>query len=213
MDTEETLELLRDLEISDFFAPDVKNFIRRILLEVDRWTPTGEIIEYAKKLQPLAEEYLYEEPISLWHGVKSIFHDAVDEQFYDGMDSKLSLAITAIVEKHGDEAVHQIADLINMDMTNDHVDGEALRCLGRIEGQVAYYSRRQLLEECLTSDFPDDVRDSAALGLASLDDPHSIPYLEKSICVETHDELRQDLQQVLDQLLDTRMSNDKAKTG
>ena len=57
MSTEETLEILRELEETDF-TDDVKTWIRRTLLGMNKLALTEEEIEYGKSLQPLAEECL-----------------------------------------------------------------------------------------------------------------------------------------------------------
>ncbi len=165
MDTEETLELLRGLAVSDF-----------------------------------QEE------------IRDLFADAQGQDFEPGMETHFSRMLVVLTEVHGSEAVKEIGRQIDDESLNDNVAGEALRWLGDMEDGPAYESRRELLEKCLSIDSA-VIKDCAALGLASLDDPHAIPFLEIEIEQESRGILCQDLQQVLDQLIDTRMSREKAKAG
>jgi hypothetical protein len=86
---------------------------------------------------------------------------------------------------------------------DEEVASEALRWLGRMEDTKSYSKRLWLLERGLASPSP-IIRDGAALGLASLDDRHAIPYLRLAVEREELDELRFNLGQVLDQLEDAR---------
>ncbi len=89
--------------------------------------------------------------------------------------------------------------LIAIEQVNAEVASESLRWLGHIEHPKTYDNRLWLLERSLFCSSA-RVRDGAALGLASLDDPHAIPYLRRAIQRENCIELRKDIKQVLIQL-------------
>lgn len=135
--------------------------------------------------------------------VVALFEEARDEIFEDGMESDFSRKLIALVRRHGNAAVEAIASLIAEEGADPEVSAEALRWLGHMEHPWSYNSRRWLLEWSLLSSLP-RVRDGAALGLASLDDPAAIPYLVQAIKREPYAQLREDMQQVLAQLEATR---------
>lgn len=64
--------------------------------------------------------------------------------------------------------------------------------------------RRLALEYILLNSHSVAVRDSAGLGLASIDDPASLPALYESIAKEPSDEIKEMNQMVIDQLLETQ---------
>ncbi len=133
------------------------------------------------------------------HNTKALFEAAKDQHFEDGMESEFSNKLVCLIEKHSHVALAAMAHLIISEMVNDEVASEALRWLGRMDHPPTYHARLQLLERSLFSPSA-RVRDGAALGLASMDDPHAITYLKQAIQKETLTELSRDLQQVLMQL-------------
>lgn len=128
-----------------------------------------------------------------------LFEAAKEQVFEDGMESEFSKELISLVKKYGDAAMEVVADLITNERVNAEVASEALRWLGRMDHLTSYHFRRWLLERSLRCSSA-MVRDGAALGLASLNDPHAIPYLKRAILREGHIELREDMEQVLVQL-------------
>lgn len=128
-----------------------------------------------------------------------LFNEAVDQDFEDGMESEFSRELLSLVRRYGDLAMSEIAYLITWNRANPEVSSEALRWLGRMDHLDTRVYRLWLLEESLGSESA-WVRDGAALGLASMGDPHAIPYIEKAIDQEDCVELREDLKQVLKHL-------------
>lgn len=135
----------------------------------------------------------------LYAAIAGLFRAASTELFEDGLASPFADALTAIVRKHGTAAMEVIAHLIVYERVLAEVASEALRWLGRMEHSTTYGYRRWLLERSVRCSSP-RVRDGAGLGLAALDDPHAIPYLQQAIRCERCQELRQDLEQALAQL-------------
>jgi hypothetical protein len=68
-----------------------------------------------------------------------------------------------------------------------------------MEDLKSYEFRRWLLERSLTLPLG-VVKDGAILGLASMDDKHAIPYLKEATENESSTEIKQDMEQVLEQL-------------
>ena len=135
--------------------------------------------------------------------IERSFAAARSEVFEDGMESEFSRHLVRLVDRFGNIAVRGIGAMIPEGNTNPEVVGEALRWLGLMEDPSTYRNRLRVLERSLQSPHV-QVRDGAGLGLAALDDPEAIPYLEQAIEREQDLEMLQDLTQVLRQLRDTR---------
>lgn len=131
--------------------------------------------------------------------VRHAFAAAVDEIFEDGMCSEFSTRLEALVIDYGDACIEAVAKLLIYEEARPEIASEALRCLGRIDHPSSYSQRLWLLEKCLLSP-SGAVRDAAALGLASLDDPRALPYVRQAADRERIPLLRTFLQQVVDQL-------------
>jgi hypothetical protein len=140
-----------------------------------------------------------ESPNSLVPVLFRMFSIARDEEFEDGVETQFSINLNRAVQMAGQMSIEVITDLILTGKVNIEVGAEALRWIGRINDPATYESRQWLLERCLFSRFP-RIRDGAALGLSSMDDPHSTKYLRFAVGREEIDELRKDLEQVLQDL-------------
>lgn len=138
---------------------------------------------------------------SLFEHLDSTFERGRDMRFEDGMESEFSRELVRLVELHGIVALAIIGRLIADQRSGGEVAGEALRWLGRMEQSQFHWARMRLFEESLCSPSP-AVRDGAILALASLNDPHAIPYIRGAVQQETIRELREDMEQVLAQLQD-----------
>jgi HEAT repeat protein len=144
----------------------------------------------------------YEEGASIEEVLQSIlitFDKAKEQVFEDGMESDFSKELVSFIKNYSNIAVRMLTDLILNEEVNAEVASEALRWLGQIEDPKTYSHRLWLLEQSLYCSSA-RVRDGAALGLAFLDDPHAIPDLREAIQREPYPELREDLEQVLEQL-------------
>jgi hypothetical protein len=142
---------------------------------------------------------LIETSSELYLEIEAIFWSAREEFFEDGMESDFSKKLCSVVAKYGSDVIEVITLLIVYDKVCPEVASESLRWLGRIDHPESYEFRRWLLEKSLT--LPSGiVRDGAIIGLASMDDQHAIPYLQQAIKNEPSTELKQDMEQVLEQL-------------
>jgi hypothetical protein len=152
-----------------------------------------------------------QQPEALCAKMAALFAAAKDEYFEDGMESEFSRGLIRLIGEYGEKAVIELAFLILHDQVNAEIAAEALRWLGHMEGpggpaptqsrqdMRSYQRRLWLLERSLFTTSA-RLRDGAALGLASLDDPHAIRHLRKAIAQEPYPELRSDMVQVLAQL-------------
>lgn len=137
--------------------------------------------------------------------VEALFIVGKEEVFEDGMESEFSKRLVSIIRKYGSAAIEAIAYPILHEEANPEVASEALHWLGHIDHAPTYDHRLRLLEQSLSCSSA-RVRDSAAVGLAYLDDPRAIPHLKQAIQREQCEELREDMKQVLEQLLETSAS-------
>lgn len=141
-------------------------------------------------------------PESLVEELRQIFFAAKEEVFEDGMDSVFSRQLVDFMESHGRLAIDILSDLLLLEQVNAEVAGEALRHVGYLEHSPTRLVRRRLLEHCLFGSSA-RVRDGAILGIAAMDDPKSIPYVEQAVERESIAELQEDMQAVLEQLRET----------
>lgn len=130
---------------------------------------------------------------------KTIFRRGREERFEDGMESEFSKELESLIRAYGPSSREVLARLLEDDRVSARVWGEAMRCLGRFDDPGSYEARLWVIEKGLTSGSA-LVRDGAALGLASMDDPSAIPYLQRAIDSETLGGLRADMQEVVSQL-------------
>jgi hypothetical protein len=130
---------------------------------------------------------------------RNIFQKAIEEFFEDGMDNEFTAELGSLVQKYGPDSKYILARILKDNTSSPSVWAEAMRWIGRADEVMSSGSRLFLLKEGLKSQFA-EVRDGAALGLASMDDPFAVPYLERAIASERVEELRKDMKQVLDQL-------------
>ena len=130
---------------------------------------------------------------------RHLFAAAEDEVFEDGMESGFSRRLTALVERHGDKAIKFAAGYLESEELDEEVAAETLRQLGHSKHESTYRSRLNLLVQGLSSGSA-MVRDGAILGLASMDDPVVISDVEEAVKREQDPELREDMNDVLEQL-------------
>ncbi|MBT9160158.1 MAG: hypothetical protein DDT26_01431 [Dehalococcoidia bacterium] len=174
---------------------------------------SGKALVYANLIQEGAAEESAEGSVNLTTELKhpgdinqlvdAAFKEAIEQDFEDGMESEFSRRLPSLLRNYGIFAVQEIAHVITRGRVNSEVASEALRWLGRMDDPATHSSRLWLLEKSLASTSA-QVRDGAALGLASMDDPDAIPSVKRAIERENYIELRKDMKQVLEDLEATR---------
>ena len=143
-----------------------------------------------------------EPQVDLYNAIAVDFAAAELEEFEHGMESAFSRELELRIGESGLAAIEVIAHLITRELVSTAVAAEALKTLGSFDDPGTYNYRRWLLERSLRCSQA-IVRDAAALGIASLDDQHAVPFLQSAVECEDNPDLRQDLLQVLSQLEDT----------
>jgi hypothetical protein len=137
--------------------------------------------------------------VNLYGYLEGLFDRARGLHFEDGVHSQFSRQLMSVVERAGVSAVEVIAALILRGKVNSSVAAESLFWLARIKQTSTYKFRLWLLETCLQS--PSHLlRDSAALGLVTVGDQHSIDFLKKAAEQETLEELKADLLKAVEEL-------------
>src|SRR5262249_31116079 len=154
--------------------------VRPSIISENNTTAQGELLEEIDivSTESLGNITAQEEPLG--ETIKALFREAKEVAFEDGMETEFSKELIRLVKRHGKSAMEVVTALLVNDNFNAEVSSEALRWLGRMDHPSSYRDRLWLLERSLFS--PSVlIRDGAALGLASLDDPHAIPYLRQAI--------------------------------
>lgn len=135
--------------------------------------------------------------------IDNLFYRAKAEEYEEGEESEFTLALEKVIKTYGNYALVNIGKIILSDQCDQEVKNKTLLKFGNISHNQTHTNRLRLLENCL--DAPSSyTRDAASLGIASLDDPRSIPAIKAAIERENIPELREDLILVLEQLQDTK---------
>jgi len=133
-----------------------------------------------------------------------VFAEARHVWFEDGIESEFSRAFSTLIHTYGDTAVSAAETLLSSPSTNIEVAIEAAHALGEVDHLPSLRYRRSLLEKLLLTAPSVRLRHGAAAGLASMDDPSSLPAVTEAYDRESNQRLRQYLQLVVDQLERTR---------
>ena len=132
--------------------------------------------------------------------IENIFYTANSQEFEDGMDNEFVKFLFAAVRQYENSAIFEIHNLTLKKQVNPIVAGEALRWLGDVDHEPTYGCRRWLLEKAVSEASSALVRDGANVGLAFMDDPHAIPYLQRALLSEKNALLQKMVAKTLKQL-------------
>jgi hypothetical protein len=150
--------------------------------------------------RPLASTAItLEPPNEVGKLMENLFDVARNEVFEDGMESQFSKEFVSLLWRYGQLAILEAARLIAGEKVDPSVAAEALKWIGRMKDKGTRLFRLWLLKRGLTSSSA-QVRDGAGLGLSFLGDPEAIPALAQAVDNEQIPELRNDLNQVIEQL-------------
>lgn len=138
--------------------------------------------------------------------IADIFTRASHETFEDGMDSRFARELDQAFHAFGPAMFIPLSLLAIHGHTN--ATSELLRWVGYMEDDPTIGCRREVLLIGLERQDV-AVRDSAVLGIASMDDPFFMLPLTKALKQEVSEGLRESMLQVLEQLRET----DKERSG
>jgi hypothetical protein len=147
----------------------------------------------------IINEVLYAAWNELRQEALNVFLVGEEEDFEDGMVSDFSVRLCRLLEKYGKATINEIDHLIDQRNISDGVLGEALRCLGRLDNAETHEYRLWLLQKSLSCSSV-YLRDSAAIGIGSMNDVSAIDSLEKAVEQEKNKELKEDMAEVLREL-------------
>ncbi len=171
---------------------------------LSRWAELlPEVLSYSAELTDLSVDFHTTTSEQLRKEIVNLFRAASDENFEDGMESDFVDDLLMLVRRYGDTAVCEISHLVVAEEVSQDAASEALRWLGDMEHASTLHYRRWLLEKALLECTSVIVRDGANVGLAFMNDPVSIPSLEKAIEEATLPLLRETMVQTLAQLKET----------
>jgi hypothetical protein len=131
------------------------------------------------------------------------FEEWRELRFEDGTENDVSRELWNLLSKRPSQTVEALTAIISAGQVSPRVAAEALRHVGRYTQPSTHRARLWLLAHSLRLSSPLG-RDGAALGLAHLNDPAAIQYLEEAISKEANQTLKEDMQQVLDGLRETK---------
>jgi len=143
--------------------------------------------------QPAPKPDLYQE-------VQEIFRTSRRERFEGGPPADFTRGLARIIERYGEAVLPALKIVLDEWVSYPGLVGEALRWLGYLNHSPTYERRRWLLVCILLSDASSLIKAEAALGVASLNDPWAIPYVEAAVRREPVDRIRRVMQAILDQL-------------
>lgn len=137
------------------------------LASMDSWT--GHL--YRRRQDTIAESSTSSLDVdqSLLQEVTHLFEEGANEIYHDGMYSKFSRELLALLAQHGKLAVRAVAEYLLSGEAKPSVASEAARWLAEDSDATTYLERWTILRELLSSSSP-VVRDGAILGFATLDD-------------------------------------------
>jgi len=135
--------------------------------------------------------------------VQRLFSLATFVEFESGMTNDFSDGLEEAIETFGEVALEHVQEFVLDEKIPFTIAAETLRYIGNTESERYAEGRRKLLEACLLNSRFMLVRDGAAAGLSYMEDSNSIPCLMRAIDTESHEELRNDLLEVLELLQDT----------
>ena len=130
---------------------------------------------------------------------KSLLENAPGEVFYDGMESHLGSKVRRLIRYYGDAAIRALHQAIYTPRSDLEAVEETLRVMGHMDDAQTHHRRLAVLLQELYSPNP-RVRDAASIGISLLDDPAAAPSIQRAMDQEPLEQLRRNLQSVLDSL-------------
>ena len=133
-----------------------------------------------------------------------VFAEASEEVFEHGMESVFSLRLASFIEVYQELAISIVSGFLDSGSVDKEVAMETLHQLGQSEHEPTYDARLNLLVQNLESDLA-MIRYGAMYGLSSMDEPKTIPEIERAYQQETYPDLLKFMRVVLDQLHETQI--------
>ena len=140
----------------------------------------------------------------------NIIANAQNEVFYDGMDSVFSIRLHELVKEHGKIVIEDLHKRFIEGRLTGSVACESMIQCGHVEDkeleqEILHFAHHALQHKELA------IRDGAMLAIASIDNPVMITHIREAVANETNEEVKKDLIQVLNQLLETLKESSEDK--
>jgi len=156
---------------------------------------------YVVDTKTLDQDNTYLQYKQISNKIEKLFISVNIEELEDGNTGCFTDNLSNLIMKYP-MAMSCISQLILNQKINQSVAAETLKHLGYLKHESSYQERLTLLEKALSCS-DEDYRDGANLGIASMDDPHAIPFLRKAINKESSILNIKFFSQTLKQLEDT----------
>ena len=177
-----------------------QNLALEMLKTVDHTVLRSDLVS-TDSSTPLLDFYSrHAEAQAVKYEIERLFSLATFIDLEPGMTNSFSEGLEQVIERHGSRALDAIKRIILNEETASSIAMEALKYIGNTDSSRWHNERRLMIEDCLRSSHSAWVRDGAGLGLSSLDNPRSIPAIERAIAKESSKALKEDLKLVLNQL-------------
>ncbi|MGH9426414.1 MAG: HEAT repeat domain-containing protein, partial [Terriglobia bacterium] len=131
--------------------------------------------------------------------VEQTVFSAVEEPFEDGAPSRLTESLASFLREFGNDACKAIDQTLESLAINDEVADEVFRFLGSVKHRATHKYRLNLLQRGLQSPSA-RIRYAAILGLASMNDPDTIPAVTGALQSESSERVRRAVHRLLEQL-------------
>ncbi|MBN1816534.1 MAG: hypothetical protein JW828_04190 [Sedimentisphaerales bacterium] len=105
-----------------------------------------------------------------------------------------------LLESHPEPVLDALYGHLKNSQTRPSIIKGVLNFLGYVDNDHTHEHRRRILEEMLQNGLTPATRDTANIGLSLINDPKSIPALEKAKGKETNDLVKRYIDQTLEQL-------------
>jgi hypothetical protein len=200
LDEEYWQQIDRVASSTEAILPSRKSFIgtsstiEELIRQLDDFYRSFNTTESSTKLASLN---LVEYELSLLIGMGKM----VNFETYEKLDFANRLYLFII--KYDGQAIALLCNHILSPSADVNLASNLLLLLSRMEHVQSYSDRLWLLEKCLQSQSK-YIRDASSIGIAYLDDPHSLPMLKRAAGVETSRLLKKSIEKIILQLENTQ---------
>jgi hypothetical protein len=133
---------------------------------------------------------------SLEQKLRVVFQRGTEERFEDGMESEFAKELEGLVRASGPNFGEILGRIVEEDPVSSSVKAEAIGWISRTNALLPRAQRISILERALGSGSA-LVRDSAAVGLASMDATEAIAALARAFASEQNTELKSDIEELI----------------
>lgn len=174
-----------------------------------------DLLDYIEQSQSLSKKPAYPDLMMFtdeddpMKAMAELCRSVNNDEYTSQVDPDFYPALSDAFQKWGEQALTAFEYLLEKNQLSSAVACHGTEEMGDIEHPPTHRVRRSFLEKLL-SHSSRHLRDAASLGLATLDDPASLPALYQALDMEAFHLLHNRLQQVIDQLEATKENAEHA---